>query len=107
MVDKLLRSKKRKGLLTNLLLITMVIVLVIVPLVIAKDAEFGGADDNAKEAITEINSSYEPWFLLIWEPPSTEVASFLFALQAAIGSGILFYCIGYMKGRSKRDDNEL
>jgi len=78
---------------------------VIVPLVIAKDAEFGGADDKAKEAITEINSSYKPWFSLIWEPPSTEVASFLFALQAAIGSGILFYCIGYMKGRSKRDDN--
>lgn len=105
MVEKLQRSKKRNGFLTNLLLITIVIVLAIVPLVIAKDAQFGGADDKGKEAITEINSSYEPWFSLIWEPPSAEVASFLFAIQAAIGSGILFYCIGYMKGRSKRDDN--
>ena len=105
MVEKQLRSKKRNRILTNLLLITIVIVLAIVPLVIAKDTQFGGADDKAKEAITEINSSYEPWFSLIWEPPGAEVASFLFALQAAIGSGILFYCIGYMKGRSKRDDN--
>ncbi|KUO65829.1 MAG: cobalamin biosynthesis protein CbiN [Gracilibacter sp. BRH_c7a] len=98
------KAVKKHSLWTNLLLITIVIVLAIVPLVIAKDAEFGGADDKAKDAIIEIDSSYEPWISLIWEPPSGEVASLLFALQAALGSGILFYGIGYMKGRSKREE---
>ena len=32
---------------------------------------FGGADDQAGEAIEE--TGYEPWFSSIWEPPSGEI----------------------------------
>jgi cobalt/nickel transport protein len=69
------KQARLKNIFTNVMLILMVAVLAIVPLVVAKDAEFGGADDQAKHAISEINHSYEPWFSLIWEPPSGEIAS--------------------------------
>lgn len=98
-------AKKKSGIMINLILIAIVIALAVLPLVIAKDGEFGGADDMAKDAISEINTVYEPWFNLIWEPPNGEIASLLFALQAAIGSAVLFYGIGYMKGRSKKEEN--
>lgn len=86
---------------TNVLIILAVIILAIFPLFIQKDAEFGGADGEAEEAIGEINSSYEPWFSSIWEPPSGEIESLLFVLQAAIGAGFIGYFIGYMRGRAK------
>lgn len=63
------------------------------------NSEFGGADGQAEEYIVEANPAYEPWFSNIWEPPGSEIESLLFALQAAIGAGILFYVIGYYKGK--------
>lgn len=60
---------------------------------------WGGADGSVAELIEE--SGYEPWIGPIWEPPSGEIESLLFALQAAIGALIIGYCFGYWKG-SKR-----
>lgn len=91
----------------NLLLIAIVVILAIVPLFLQKGAEFGGADGEAEAAITEINKEYEPWFSSIWEPPSGEVESLLFALQAAIGAGFIGYFCGLMRGRSKKVDKDL
>ncbi|RNC29358.1 MAG: Cobalt transport protein CbiN [Candidatus Dichloromethanomonas elyunquensis] len=90
---------------TNLILIVIVVLLAVIPLVMAKDAEFGGSDDQAKDAISTIDPGYKPWFSSVWEPPSGEIASLLFTLQAALGSGILFYGLGYLRGRSKREEN--
>ncbi len=88
----------------NTILIAIVIVLAILPLVMLSDAEFAGADGEAEEAITEINTDYSPWFSPLIEPKSGEVESLLFALQAAAGSGIIFYGLGYMVGRSKKEE---
>ena len=90
----------------NVLIILAVIILAILPLFIQKDAEFSGADGEAEEAIGEINASYEPWFSSIWEPPSGEIESLLFALQAAIGAGFIGYFIGYMRGKNKQKDEQ-
>src|SRR3954465_2191576 len=90
----------------NLLLISIVIILAIFPLFIQKGAEFGGADSKAQDAISEINSSYKPWFSNIWTPPSKEIESLLFALQAAIGAGFIGYFIGYTRGKSKLNDKK-
>lgn len=90
--------------LKNLLLILLVIALAVVPLIIAKNAEFAGADTIAEEAIRVLNPDYEPWFSPIFEPPSGEIESLLFVLQAAIGAGIIGYGFGYMKG--KREDEK-
>lgn len=83
----------------NIILAILVIGLAALPLIISSDAEFAGADAQAEEAISTINADYEPWFKPLWEPPSGEVESFLFALQAALGSGIVCYYLGYKKGQ--------
>ena len=87
----------------NLLLLLGVVALAVIPLIMhkAKEGEeiFGGADGQAEELITEIRPGYKPWFSSIWEPPSGEIESLLFALQAAIGAGLVCYCIGYYRGR--------
>lgn len=90
--------------LKNMLLALLVVILAVVPLVIQRDAEFGGADGEAEAVITEVRPDYEPWFKSIWEPPSSEVESFLFALQAAIGSGFIGYYFGYLKGSRKQQE---
>ncbi len=89
--------------LKNIILILMVLALAIVPLIIVKNAEFAGADSIAEEAIGEINPEYEPWFSPIFEPPSGEVESLLFVLQAVIGAGIIGFGFGYMKGKGKEN----
>ena len=59
----------------------IVVLLAVVPLFIRKNAEFGGADDKAKEAISQIDTNYKPWFSPIWTPPSGEIASMLFSFK--------------------------
>jgi cobalt/nickel transport protein len=70
-------------------------------------AEFAGADGQAMEAVAMLNPEYQPWFGSIWEPPP-EIASGLFALQAALGAGVLGYYLGFRRGqaqaRRKRPD---
>jgi len=85
----------------TILVLLAVVVLAVVPLVVAQGAEFGGADGEAESAITAIDTGYQPWFSSIWEPPSAEIESLLFALQAAVGAGIVFYVLGYYVGRAK------
>ncbi|ADG82125.1 energy-coupling factor ABC transporter substrate-binding protein [Thermincola potens] len=83
----------------NILLLVLVVALIIIPLIIHKDAEFGGADGKAEEVITEIQPNYKPWFSSVWEPPSGEIESLLFALQAALGAGFIGYYVGYVRGK--------
>lgn len=90
----------------NGLLLILVVGLAFAPLYLARSSEFAGADTQASDAISTLNADYEPWFKPFWKPPSGEVESFLFALQAAIGSGFVFYFLGYAKGKhsvSKKD----
>ena len=65
-------------------------------------AEFAGSDGRALETVAAIQPGYRPWFGVIWEPPP-EIAGGLFALQAALGAGALGYCLGYKRGRARRD----
>lgn len=89
----------------NLILIILVIVIAAVPLWLLPNAEFGGADGEAEEAITQLNPDYEPWFEPILEPASGEVESLLFALQAAIGAGIVGFVLGRVT-KSGKDKGE-
>lgn len=78
----------------NLLLLLLVVFIAGAPLLLLKNAEFGGADGLAMDAITEIAPDYEPWAESILEPKSGEIESLLFALQAAIGTGIVAFILG-------------
>ena len=102
------RTQKRTQ---NILLILGVVVLALIPLWIVEkpaagpDGEavaiFGGADDQAKNLIGEIRPDYVPWFEPLIEPASGEIASMLFALQAALGAGFIGYYVGAGVTREK------
>lgn len=84
----------------NIFLLLIVAVIVVIPLIWITDSEFGGADGEAEGMISEVNPDYEPWASPLMEPPGGETESLLFALQAALGSGAVFFGIGYLKGKS-------
>ena len=90
----------------NLILIGLVILLAAFPLWYCRGAEFGGADGMAGELIEETNPDYEPWFQPIFEPASGEVESLLFALQAAIGSGIVCFVLGRVTAKKPEEDKK-
>lgn len=95
---------KNKRVLTNVILLLLVVFITIIPFFVAKNGEFGGSDDQAEEAITQIDKNYEPWFSPLFEPASGEIESLLFALQAAIGAGVIGFGLGYLKGKKKVND---
>ncbi len=55
---------------------------------------FTGTDNKAQAAIGEIAPAYQRWFEPLLEPAGAQIESLLFALQAAIGAGILGYWLG-------------
>jgi cobalt/nickel transport protein len=81
----------------NILLLTAAVLVVAAPLILGIEGEYGGADGQAQATIEE--SGYAPWFSSIWAPPSKEIESLLFALQAAAGAGLLGYVLGRLHGR--------
>ncbi|MFC8592123.1 energy-coupling factor ABC transporter substrate-binding protein [Streptomyces atroolivaceus] len=87
----------------NTLLLLVVAALAVLPLALGlgdgEEEPFAGADAQAETAITEIDPDYEPWFSPLYEPPSGEIESALFALQAALGAGVLAYYFGLRRGR--------
>ena len=83
----------------NLLLLLGVIVLAVGPLMFHNEsAKFGGSDDQASELISKIQPGYHRWALPVWEPPSPEIESLIFAVQAALGAGLLGYYFGRRRG---------
>ncbi|CAM5411020.1 energy-coupling factor ABC transporter substrate-binding protein [Streptomyces tanashiensis] len=87
----------------NTLLLLVVAALAVLPLALGlgdhKEEPFTGADAEAETAITELQPDYKPWFSPLYEPPSGEIESALFALQAALGAGVLAYYFGLRRGR--------
>ena len=95
----------------NLLMMIAVIALVALPLWMVKKpspgpdgkevAIFAGADDKAKDLVGIIAPAYKPWVKPFMEPPSGEIGSLLFALQAAMGAGFIGYWYGSSKTRAE------
>lgn len=85
----------------NILLLFLAVMIAVIPLLMQKDSEFGGADGQAEEAIGEIAPDYKPWFDAIWEPPGGETESLIFSLQAAMGALVIGYVVGYGRARKK------
>ena len=68
------------------------------------DERFAGTDSVATSTIQESNPDYEPWFQPFFQPESGEVESGLFALQAALGAGVVGYALGNLRGRKAARD---
>jgi len=89
---------------TNGLLAGIAVALAVVALAIARPGgsdAFGGSDEQARAAIAGIRPGYVPWCAPLWEPPSGEIESLLFGLQASFGTGALCYALGYWRGRRR------
>jgi cobalt/nickel transport protein len=95
---------------SNLILLAIVLLLAVLPLLLPVPGglkePFAGTDDQGMEAIVAINPDYKPWFKPVWEPPSGEIANLFFALQGALGAGILGYYLGLRRGQSQRQKRE-
>ncbi|MDU0459710.1 MAG: energy-coupling factor ABC transporter substrate-binding protein [Geobacteraceae bacterium] len=95
----------------NLLLLIAVAALMALPLWIVKKPApgpdgsqpgiFAGTDDKARDMVGNIAPGYKPWAKPLMEPPSGEIGSLLFALQAALGAGFIGYYLGVSTTRAK------
>jgi cobalt/nickel transport protein len=83
----------------NGILLLVAAAIVVLPLLIKGNAEFSGSDGQAQDLID--SAGYQPWFEPLWEPPSGEIESLLFSLQAALGAGLLGYYVGLRRGRGE------
>jgi cobalt/nickel transport protein len=70
------------------------------------EAEFAGSDTLGSAQIAEMTGKAEEEFQPLigqWAPPSGEVESGLFALQAAIGGIMVGWVFGYWTAQRKTD----
>lgn len=98
-------TRSRKGIWINLALLAAIAVVFIGSLAIGhavfgsgEGEAFGGTDGAAADAIAE--SGYKPWFTSLFQPTG-EIESGLFALQAALGAGVLGFALGWYRCKSK------
>lgn len=88
---------------TSLLMLLAVAALVVLPLALVH-GKFEGSDDQGSAAIAASVPGFKPWAHPLWEPPSPEIESLLFALQAALGAGVIGYVIGRIHASSQAKD---
>lgn len=87
----------------SLLLVCLIVIIGSFVIGTSKGGEFGGADDQIEDTIEQVDANYKPWFSSVWAPPSGEIESLLFAVQAAIGAGFIGFYIG--KKKNVKADN--
>lgn len=78
------------------------VILSMAPVLIYQGKEFKATDSINITAIEQVKPGYKPWFEPVIKPSGGEVETFLFATQAAIGSGVVCYILGLYKGRTER-----
>ena len=88
--------------LANVGLLSIVAILSLAPVLIFQGKEFKATDSKNQTAIEEVQPGYKPWFEPVIKPSGAEIETFLFATQAAIGSGVTCYILGLYKGRNER-----
>lgn len=91
---------------TVIILLILAVVIAVVPLVLNRDAGFGGSDDAGSAMIEEIRGEYTPWFTPVLENAlgrelPGEVESLIFCVQTGIGVGIIAFFMGRFVERRK------
>jgi cobalt/nickel transport protein len=86
----------------NILLLSGAVILSLAPVLIYQGQEFKATDSLNVTAIEQVKPGYKPWVAPVIKPSGGEIETFLFATQAAIGSGVTCYILGLYKGRTER-----
>ncbi|HJA67581.1 cobalt ABC transporter [Lachnoclostridium sp. An169] len=91
---------------TVIILLVLAVVIAVIPLVLNRDAEFGGSDDAGSVMIEEIRGEYTPWFTPVLETAlggelPGEVESLIFCVQTGIGVGVIAFFMGRFVERRK------
>lgn len=68
-----------------------VVLLLALPVLVPGLGAWGGTDGRATAAVLDQQPDYEAWVGAVWTPPSGEIESALFSLQAAVGGAVLGY----------------
>ena len=102
-MKKIHMSKNTK---TVIILLVLAVVIAVIPLVLNRDAEFGGSDDAGSVMIEEIRGEYTPWFTPVLETAlggelPGEVESLIFCVQTGIGVGVIAFFMGRFVERRK------
>ncbi|MFM7425308.1 MAG: energy-coupling factor ABC transporter substrate-binding protein [Elainella sp.] len=87
-------------------LLLAVIGLTLLPLVAVR-GDYSGTDGQAQAEIQSSHPAYRPWAQPLFQPASREIEGLLFAVQAAVGAGVIGYVIGrYQERSSKRSKQD-
>lgn len=90
---------------TDIILLLVAVVLIVLPLVLVKapadGSGFQGSDGQAQSLIGKMAPGFKPTFQPVWTPPSKEVETLIFSLQAAMGCGFLGYYVGLRVGKRR------
>ena len=93
----------------NIILLLIAVLICLTPVAmysgLGEDEGYFRGTDEVASGIVE-KSGYKPNPIILWEPPSPEIESLLFAIQAAIGGIILGYFIGRWQGEAKRKNKD-
>ncbi len=89
-----------------IVLLVICILLAAIPVLVLRDAQFGGSDDAGSQMIEEIDEDYVPWFTPVLEnfiggELPGEVESLFFCIQTGIGVGIIAFFMGRFVERKK------
>jgi cobalt/nickel transport protein len=95
----------------NLLMLLAVIAITVYPLWALRGPKVGpqrgsaeifvGADGQAEGVVRQLAPDYRPWAEPLVEPPSSEIESLLFSLQAVLGAGFIGYYLGVKRERNR------
>jgi cobalt/nickel transport protein len=91
---------------TNILLFSGAVILSMAPILMYQGKDFKATDSLNVTAIEQVKPGYKPWFTPVIKPSGSEIETFLFATQAAIGSGVTCYILGLYKGRTERRNSD-
>lgn len=97
---------------TIAILLLVVVLMIVIPFLALRGAEFGGSDDAGSVMVEEIQGeTYEPWFtpvlenLIGGEIPG-EIESLIFCVQTGIGVGVIAFIMGRFYERKKWEDRQ-
>jgi len=90
------------------IMLLIIIGLIAFPLIFeSKAVSAPSSDDQGPTWI--LSTGYVPWIHPIWTPPNSDMEAGLFALQAALGAGIMGYIFGiwHVQAKIRRKEEEL